>query len=208
MQVKSLPRGVGDGATRLVELLSRSRCSTFSPHPTSSSHLWLQEAVSMQHQPHPAKHTRHTLTMKIAKSVFRHNTLAFIRVLTRAQVNAQGTDTEKRRVHVLCVFGTQVAERLCSAGLTVSPDWSSGLPGVPKVRSSRTWISQLPAWKILSHSYFRRFFLCAFVCFFFFLLFWGLVFISSLSLSLSPLPFLLSLFPPSPSASLPLFIPF
>ena len=70
-------------------------------------------------------------------------------------------------------------------------------------------VSRLPAWKILSHSYFRRFFLCAFVCFFFFLLFWGLVFISSLSLS--PLPFLLSLFPPSPSSypsSSPLLISF
>ena len=41
------------------------------------------------------------------------------------------------------------------ASLTVSPDWASSPPWVPKVRLSRTCVSRLPAGKIPSHSCFQ-----------------------------------------------------
>ena len=96
------------------------------------------------------------------------------------------------------------------AGLTVSPDWASSLPGVPKVRLSRTWVSQLPAWKILSESELLQEIISVCMCVFLFL---PLVLVTSLHL-LSPLFPTSSSLPPSfppislfPSPSLPLFMP-
>ena len=47
--------GVAPLAGGLVVLLLGSSSSTFGPHLTSSSHLWLQEAVGMRQRPHPGK---------------------------------------------------------------------------------------------------------------------------------------------------------
>ena len=177
--------------------------------------------------------------MKLKRKIPFH----YVRVLTRAQVSAQGTDTEKRLVLVFraCVSNPRSWEIMFPYRWSFD-QWKCGLYvlsyllGIVLCPLVWLWAQtehpvslECPRWDCLALGFLdclherslvtatSRDSFCVHVCFFFLLLLWWLVFISlSLSFSLSPHllllpPSLLSsylYFLPSPSVSLPLFIPF